>query len=67
MSRNSPNEQQKQESPSTEVWEQGRLGKLLVIHVLRAGWRVQTGLARKEEVPSKRPCRLCTGVLGALL
>lgn len=51
------------------MWGQGRLEKLLVTHVLRAGWRVQTGLVRKEEAPSKWPCRLCTGgcLLGVLL
>lgn len=32
------------------VWEQGRVGKLLVLHKMRAGWRVQMGLER-----------LCTG------
>lgn len=35
---------------NTEVWEQGRLGKLLVLHKTRAGRRVQM-----------RVKRLCTG------
>lgn len=28
---------------------QDRQGKLLVLHTIRAGWRVQTGLEKKEE------------------
>ena len=34
--------------------EQGRLGKLLQLHVIRAGWRVQTGFERKEEAALQR-------------
>lgn len=53
--------------PSTEVWEWGRLGKLLGIHVLRGGWRVQTGLARQEEALYIRPAGSALGVRGIVL
>lgn len=60
MNRNSPNEQQKQESPSPQVWEQGRPGSCNCFMWLEQGGECRKGERGKRPL-HKGPWRLCTG------